>query len=93
VSVVTNGVSDDANGADLAASDLWLQVCRVGDLFGFQYALDGKSWRLVRYFKLRLADPVQVGLVAQCPGGPGTTVEWLELTVEQRSVRDLRRGE
>jgi regulation of enolase protein 1 (concanavalin A-like superfamily) len=92
VSVVTNGVSDDANGADLAAPDLWLQACRVGDVFGFQYSLDGKSWRLVRFFKLALADPVQVGLEAQCPGGPGTTVEWLEFSVEPRTVKDLRRG-
>lgn len=92
VSVVTDGVSDDANGADLAAADLWLQVCRLGDLFGLHYALDGKSWRLVRYFKLRLADPLQVGLVAQCPGGPGTSVDWLEFSLEPRQVSDLRLG-
>jgi regulation of enolase protein 1 (concanavalin A-like superfamily) len=92
VSVVTNGISDDANGADLAAPDLWLQACRVGDLFGFHYSLDGKKWRLMRYFKLALNDPVQVGLVAQCPGGPGTTVEWLEFSVEPRPVKNLREG-
>jgi len=92
VSVVTDGISDDANGADLAAPDLWLQACRVGDLFGFHYSLDSMKWRLVRYFRLALADPVQVGLVAQCPGGPGTTVEWLEFSVVARPVKDLRSG-
>lgn len=92
VSVVTNGVSDDANGADLSAPEVWLQVCRVGDLFGLHYALDGKSWRLVRYFKLKMADPVQVGLVAQCPMGPGTTVDWLSFSLEPRKVKDLRAG-
>jgi regulation of enolase protein 1 (concanavalin A-like superfamily) len=92
VSVVTDDISDDANGADLAAPNLWLQVCRIGDLFGFHYSLDSTKWRLVRYFKLALADPVQVGLVAQCPGGPATTVEWLEFSVEARSVKNLRSG-
>jgi regulation of enolase protein 1 (concanavalin A-like superfamily) len=62
------------------------------DLFGLHYSLDGKSWRLVRYFKLTLTDPVQVGLVAQCPAGSGTTVEWLSFTIEPRRVRDLRAG-
>ena len=92
VSVVTDGVSDDANGADLSAPELWLQVCRVGDLFSLHYALDGKSWRLVRYFRLAMPDPLQVGLVAQCPVGSGTTVDWLEFSIEPRQVADLRAG-
>ena len=92
VSVVTNGVSDDANGADLSAADVWLQICRVGDVFGLQYTLDGKNWRMVRFFKLAMPNPVQVGLVAQCPGGPGTTIDWLSFSVEPGSVRNLRAG-
>ena len=32
ISVVTRGLSDDANGVDLAVPDLWLQVCRAGDV-------------------------------------------------------------
>lgn len=50
VSVVTRGTSDDANGADLEVQDVWLQVCRIGRQFGMHYALDGKSWRMVRVF-------------------------------------------
>lgn len=92
VSVVTNGVSDDANGADLTPLEVWLQVCRVGDLFGLQYALDGVNWRMVRVFKLAMPDPLQVGLVAQCPGGPGSTIEWLSFSIEPRRVKNLRAG-
>lgn len=92
VSVVTNQVSDDANGADLNVPDLWLQVCRVGELFGLQYALDGENWRMVRYFRLPVPRTVQVGLVAQCPSGPGTVVDFLHFSIEQRTVKNLRAG-
>ncbi len=92
VSVVTNGISDDANGIDLVVPDVWLQVARVGNIFGMHYALDGKSWRMVRFFGLQMPQTVKVGLVAQSPIGPGTTVEFLHLSVEQRSVKNLRAG-
>ncbi len=92
VSVVTNGVSDDANGADLAVPDLWLQIIRAGDVFALHYALDGRSWRMVRLFRLSLPFSVQVGLVAQCPVGPGTMVDFLGFHIEQRLVKNLRAG-
>jgi regulation of enolase protein 1 (concanavalin A-like superfamily) len=92
VSVVTNGASDDANGADLGAPDLWLQVYRAGDVFGLHYALDGRSWRMVRLFKLSLPHSIQIGLVAQCPAGPGTTIDFLSFTIERRMVTNLRAG-
>ncbi len=92
VSVVTNGVSDDANGADLTAPDVWLQLYRAGDLFGLHYALDGKSWRMVRLFKLAGPPELRLGLVAQCPVGPGTTCDFLSFNVESRTIQKLRAG-
>ncbi len=92
VSVVTRGFSDDANGAELAVPDLWLQVCRVGDAFGMQYALDGKDWRKVRRFNLPLPRTVRVGLAAQSPGAAGTSVDFLWFAVESRTVTDTRTG-
>jgi regulation of enolase protein 1 (concanavalin A-like superfamily) len=92
VSVVTREYSDDANGVDLSVPDLWLQLLRAGDVFGMYYALDGQSWRMVRLFRLPLPPTVRVGLVAQCPVGPGTTVDFLSFTVEPRAVKNLRAG-
>jgi regulation of enolase protein 1 (concanavalin A-like superfamily) len=92
VSVVTNGVSDDANGADLEAERLWLQVVRQGDLFGMHYSLDGASWRMVRYFALPMPRQVQVGLVAQSPIGPGTSVDFHSFSVEPRRIANMRAG-
>jgi len=92
ISVVTRGLSDDANGVDLAVPDLWLQLCRAGDAFGMQYALDGKTWRKVRRFQLPLPRTVRVGLLAQSPGDAGTSVDFLSFSVESRTVADTRTG-
>lgn len=92
VSVVTNGVSDDANGVDVTVTELWLQVCRVGNSFGLQYSLDGAAWRMVRVFRLDLPEEIRVGVVTQCPVGPGTSVDILHFSVEARTVENLRAG-
>ena len=94
VSVVTNGVSDDANGANLELAEVWLQVTRVGDVFGLQYSPDGSagSWRMVRVFRLPVPPTVRVGIVAQSPVGPGTTIDFLHFSIEQRTVKNVRSG-
>ena len=92
ISVVTRDLSDDANGVDLMASDVWLQFCRAGDVVGMQYALDGKNWRKVRRFHLPWPRTVRVGLLAQSPEDAGTTVDFLWFSVESRTVADTRTG-
>jgi regulation of enolase protein 1 (concanavalin A-like superfamily) len=97
VSVVTDGLSDDANGVDLETGDIRLQVVRQGDLFGMHYALEGepgdsRAWRMVRYFALSLPPQVKVGLVAQCPVGSGTVVDFYSFTIESRRVENVRAG-
>ncbi len=92
VSVVTRGVSDDANGADVTVPDLWLQVVRAGDVFALHYALDGKSWRMVRLFHLPVPTTIRVGVVTQCPVGPGTTVDLLNFSIDQREIKNVRAG-
>lgn len=91
ISVVTRGLSDDANGVDLETPELWLQLCRAGDTFGMQYARDGETWRKVRRFHLPLGPAVQVGLLAQSPKAAGTTVDFLWFSVESRTA-DTRTG-
>ncbi|MHB1295200.1 MAG: DUF1349 domain-containing protein [Anaerolineae bacterium] len=92
VSVVTNGISDDANGVDLEVADVWLQMARVGNTFGMHYALDGAHWRMVRYFGLPSPAEVEVALEAQCPVGQGGVIDWLAFEMETRTVSDLRFG-
>lgn len=92
VSVVTRGLSDDANGADVAVTDLWLQAVRAGNVFALHYSLDGAIWRMVRVFNLSVPKTVRVGIVSQSPVGPGTTVDFLYFSVEQRTIQNARTG-
>lgn len=92
VSVVTNGVSDDANGADLSVPDLWLQIVRAGDVFALHYSLDRQAWRMVRIFRLPVSQKIRVGVVAQCPSGPGTTVDLLHFSIDRRKIQNARAG-
>ena len=52
VSVVTNHVSDDANGCNIAGESLWLQAARAGSHFAFHYSLDGVRYDMMRFFTL-----------------------------------------
>lgn len=92
ISVVTNGTSDDANGVELALPQVWLQVHRTGDVFGLHYSVDGQTWRMVRLLRMAMPASIKVGLVAQCPGGPGVAIDFLSFSVEPRTVKDLRAG-
>ncbi len=92
VSVVTRGVSDDANGVDILQPDLWLQMVRAGNVFALHYSLDGQAWRMVRLFHLEVAHTVRVGVVAQCPVGPGATIDLLSFTLDQRPIKNVRAG-
>jgi regulation of enolase protein 1 (concanavalin A-like superfamily) len=92
VSVVTNGVSDDANGVNLDVPDVWLQIVRKDDLFAMHYAAEGQGWRMTRYFTLPVPAQIKVGLVAQSPVGPGTIVDFMAFDLERRRVENLRAG-
>ncbi len=91
VSVVTNGFSDDANGAVFATDAVFLRIARTGPAFVFHYSLDGDSWPFLRLFRVD-ADPatISVGFLAQAPMGAGATAVFDEIRFDRSSLRDLR---
>jgi regulation of enolase protein 1 (concanavalin A-like superfamily) len=93
VSVVTNGVSDDANGCNLDRDEVWLQVARVGQSFAFYYSVDGALFFMMRHFFLPVDATVKVGLVAQAPRGDGGDRYYRDLSIVQRTVKNIRTGE
>ncbi|MDD6665088.1 MAG: DUF1349 domain-containing protein [Eubacterium coprostanoligenes] len=95
VSVVTkNNESDDANGCDIEEQNFaWLKVCRVGRAFSFHYSLDGKNFNMTRYFLMKDAESVKVGLLAQAPTGQGGNRIYENLSIESRTVKNIRAGE
>lgn len=92
VSVVTKGDSDDANGCNLEGDAAWLQICRVGNDFAFHYSTDGSHFYMMRYFHLPVEPVVKVGLLAQAPTGDGGVRVYEDLSIEARTVKNIRAG-
>lgn len=93
VCVATNDVSDDANGCNIAGDELWLKVCRAGNVFSVLYSEDGANYYMVRLFRLPVGESVKVGLEAQSPAGEGGMRFFSDMRLEKRTVRNLRAGE
>ena len=92
VCVVTDGVSDDANGCNIESDTLWLQIARSGDVFCVHYSLDGEHFYMVRLFSLNAGACVKVGLEAQSPSGEGGVRVFSDVTLEHRTISNLRAG-
>jgi uncharacterized protein len=93
VSVVTRGISDDANAFVVPERSVWLRVSRVDRVYAFHAATDGTAWRMVRVFGL--GDSLaahQVGFEAQSPTGDGCTVTFDEISFTADRLSDLRDG-
>lgn len=91
--VVTNDVSDDGNGCDIAQDSVWLKIVRVGNVFSTHYSLDGKDYHMVRIFRLPVQNTVKVGIEAQSPTGEGGERLFYDVTIEKRTATNLRKGE
>jgi len=75
VSVVTRGVSDDANSWVVDGRTVWLRVSRIDHAFAYHASLDGKTWRMIRFFTID-GTPTSgaIGFEAQSPTGDGCVV-------------------
>ncbi len=93
VSVVTRGVSDDANGFVVDGTRVWLRASRRGQAWAFHASLDGRRWELIRHFSLGGGAATNVGFLAQSPTGPGCTVTFGEIHFVPERLRELRNGE
>lgn len=92
VCVVTNGISDDANGCNIQQEEVWLQIVRVGDVFCTHYSLDGENFDMVRLFHLPVEKTVKVGIEAQSPASEGGLRFYSDISLENRTVANLRAG-
>lgn len=93
VSVVARGVADDANAFGVDGRSAWLRVSRIGRAYAYHASVDGRTWRMVRFFAL--ADPeasVRVGFEAQSPTGEGCTVTFDQIRFSTARLADLRDG-
>lgn len=93
VSVVTNGVSDDANGSNIDGNTVWLQITRVGQSFAFHYSTDGSQFYMTRFFNLPVEERVKVGFVPQSLTGKGGDRIYSNFSLENKTVKNIRIGE
>jgi len=93
VSVVTDKVSDDCNGERADGSpEVWLQIARMGDNWVLHHSENGKSWKMARYFQLKMKAEVKVGLEAQSPIGKGCRVEFSKFSISDKGLKSMRKG-
>ena len=93
VSVVTLGVSDDANSFTLPLNTVWLRISRMGHVYAFHASNDGEAWKLVRVFTLgREVSEHKVGFEAQAPIGNGCQVTFGQTKFAPTSLVELRDG-
>ncbi|MER7792822.1 DUF1349 domain-containing protein [Streptomyces sp. NPDC097640] len=93
VSVVTRGVSDDANGFVVDGRTVWLRVSRVDHTYAYHASLDGKTWNLVRYFALgHASDSANIGFQVQSPTGSGCAVVFDAIAFTTERLVDMRGG-
>ena len=90
VSVVTRGLSDDANAFAVEAEEIWLRISRIGAASAFHASHDSRRWELIRHFALG-AD-AELGFLAQSPTGEGCSVTFDQITFVQDRLADLRSG-
>ena len=64
----------------------------MGNAFSFHYALDGEHFFMMRFFTLPVGETVRVGLLAQAPVGDGGARVYEKLSLEKRTVKNIRAG-
>lgn len=93
VTVVTRGVSDDANGPTVPTSTgRWLRISRIGAVYALHHSADGTRWSLARWFTLGPVDEHRVGLSVQSPLGDGLTARVDGLRLTATTLAELRDG-
>ncbi|WP_150251554.1 DUF1349 domain-containing protein [Nocardiopsis deserti] len=93
VSVVTRGVSDDANGFTVDGRTVWLRVSRIGRSFAYHASLDGAVWRMIRFFAVGDgAASARIGFEAQSPTGDGCAVTFDDIRFTRERLTELRDG-
>jgi regulation of enolase protein 1 (concanavalin A-like superfamily) len=92
VSVVTDGLSDDANAFAVDGDAVWLRISRLGPVCALHARLDGEPWRFVRQFALPAPGGLRAGFLAQSPTGEGATATFEEIGYAPERLADLRSG-
>jgi hypothetical protein len=93
VSVVTKGISDDCNSAEVTGNTVYYKIAKAGNVITLYYCLDGHSWYLIRHLQFDSRRPLKLGFLAQSPTGKNCTVTFSHIHYSARKIRDPYLGE
>ncbi len=66
--------------------------CFEGFVFCTHYSLDGENFYMVRLFHLPVEKTVKVGIEDQSPAGEGGLRFYSHITLENKTVKNMRAG-
>lgn len=95
VAVVCNDVADDCNSIAINDSTVYFRITgsAKGNTFNFYYSENGMKWYLIRSFRLVKTDRLQLGFSAQSPAGKGCEVDFFDINLQQRKIKDFWAGD
>lgn len=93
VSVVTKGISDDANSIELAQNTAYYKMAKKEDTVYLYVSKSGKEWYLVRAINFKYNKTLKLGLLAQSPEGKSNTVNFSDVKYSATTIKDFWSGE
>jgi len=95
VSVVCNETGDDCNSMVIDKKEVFYRIIGSAgkNSFSLYHSADGKSWYLIRSFKLDKFDNIQIGFSAQSPIGKECRVVFSNIDLQQKKPADWWKGE
>lgn len=93
VSVVTKGISDDANSIDLPSDTAHFKIAKKTDAVYLYVAKSPNNWFLVRAINFKFNQPLKLGLLAQSPEGKTNTVNFSDVKYSAVTIKDFWVGE
>ena len=92
VTVVTRGVSDDCNSVPQSGDSVYLRIARTRSTYVFYYSRDGRSWKVIRTFRLEAQEELSLGFESQSPAGSGSRAIFTDIRYSPRKIADIYTG-
>ncbi len=92
VSVRTIETSDDNNHDIIDQESVYLKISSDTKTVGFYYSTDNTNWNLARLYRNDYPGTVWLGLSAQSPMGDGSSADFEECSLTEKSVANFRTG-
>jgi regulation of enolase protein 1 (concanavalin A-like superfamily) len=93
IMVVTRGESDDSYSIQVPGNSMYMKIAKIGPTLVFYVSADGRSWQMVRAFRLGSTKDLRAGFLAQSPVGEGSTVSFSDIRYAATRVADIFKGE